>query len=108
MVRINHLLNSSVTIWRLSSVPDGAGGEVTALAQVGESAAMISQPTATERVLAAQGQSRHTHTVHLPPVADVRRNDELRCGAQVFRVQSVFQPSRPIYVRADVELIQRG
>jgi head-tail adaptor len=105
---VNRLLNSSVTIWRVSTVPDGAGGEVTSLTQVGESRAMISQPSASERMLADQGQSLHSHNIHMPPTTNVRRGDELRHGAQVFRVLSVFEPSRPIYVRADVELTQHG
>jgi head-tail adaptor len=105
---LNRLLNSSVTIWRVLTAPDGAGGEVTSLSQVGESRAMISQPSASERMLADQGQSLHSHNVHLPPTANVRRGDELRNGAQSFRVLAVFTPSRPIYLRADVELIQHG
>jgi head-tail adaptor len=104
----NRLLNSSVTIWRVSAVPDGSGGEVTSLAQVGTSRAMISQPSASERMLADQGQSLHSHNVHLPPTVNVRRGDQIRHGAQSFRVLAVFTPSRPIYLRADVELIQHG
>jgi head-tail adaptor len=102
------MLNSSVDVWRISAVPDGAGGETTTLVQVGTSRAMVSQPSATERMLADQGQSKHSHTVHLPPGTDVRRGDELRRGEQSFRVLSVFEPSRPVYVRADVELYQHG
>jgi head-tail adaptor len=102
------MLNSRVDVWRLSSAPDGAGGEVTAFAKVATYPAMVSQPSASERMFADQGQSKHSHTVHMPAVADVRRGDELRRGAQSFRVLSVFEPSRPIYVRADVELIQHG
>lgn len=102
------MMNSDVTVWRLTATPDGAGGEATSVAQVGSSRALISQPSASDRMLANQGQSSHSHTVHLPPRSDVRRNDELRRGAQRFRVLAVFSPSAPIYVRADVELIQHG
>lgn len=108
MSRASRLMNSSVSIWRLSSVPDGAGGETTSLTQVGVSRAMVSQPSAQERFVADQGQSRHTHTIHTPPGTDVRRNDELRRDAQVFRVIAVFEPSRSVYVRTDCELIQHG
>jgi head-tail adaptor len=107
-VSLARLMNASVSVWRMSSVPDGAGGETTSLAQVATSRALISQPSASERMLADQGQSQHSHTIHTPPGTDVRRGDELRHGSQVFRVLSVFEPSRPIYVRADVELTQHG
>ncbi|MGW4986318.1 head-tail adaptor protein [Streptomyces mirabilis] len=103
---IGRMLNSRVLVWRLTTTPDGAGGEVTAWVQVGAYPAMVSQPSASERMLADQGQSRHSHTAHLPAGADVQRGDELRRGTQVFRVLSVFEPSRPIYVRADCEATQ--
>jgi head-tail adaptor len=102
------LLNSRVDVWRMATVPDGAGGETTSLTQVGSARAMVSQPSASERMFADQGQSLHSHTVHAPPGSDIRRGDELRRGTQRFRVLSVFEPSRPIYVRADCELTQHG
>lgn len=78
------------------------------MGQVATHPAMVSQPTAMERMLADQGQSRQTHVIYFPVTADVRRGDELHRDSQVFRVLSVFQPSRPIYLRADVELYQHG
>lgn len=49
--------------------------------------------------------------MYLSARADVRRGDELRGtddlgNAQRFRVQSVVQPSTPVYSKAEVELTQ--
>ncbi|MDT0270258.1 phage head closure protein [Streptomyces sp. DSM 44915] len=105
-LRVGHLLNRRLAVWRLTTAPDGAGGQTTAWAQVGTVSAKVDQPSARERMLAQQAGSEHTHNVYLLPSADVRRGDELRDGPEHYRVLSVISPSTPIYRRADVHLIQ--
>lgn len=105
--RVARLLNTTVAVWRTTTAPDGMGGWVETVAQVGTQRARISQPSATERTIAQRAESRLTHVVYLDPSADVRRGDELRQAARVFRVLAVFEPSEPgTYLRADCELHQ--
>ena len=40
------------------------------------------------------------------PDTDVRRGDELRGDGQTFHVESVIEPSTPVYRKAICELIQ--
>ncbi|MFE0270814.1 head-tail adaptor protein [Streptomyces sp. NPDC058992] len=112
MSRVGRYLNRRLEVWRTVAVPDGSGGENTALVLQGTVRAKVDQPSPTERLTAAQAGSRHSHDIWLLPTADVQRGDELRGTdrlgqAQVFRVQQVVQPSQPIYSKAFVELIQR-
>ncbi|MFC8494713.1 head-tail adaptor protein [Streptomyces sp. NPDC057235] len=103
--------NRRLEVWRTSTVPDGAGGETTTEVLVARIRAQVDQPSPTERLIAQQAASSHSHNVYTDPRADVRRGDELR-GAdplgqmQHFRVQSVVWPSRPIYAKALCELTQ--
>lgn len=105
-------LNRQLEVWRPTAVDDGAGGQATTLVQQPLPVRVkVDQPSPTERLIAQQADSKHTHDVFMLPRADVRRGDELRGTdalgtAQVFRVLSVVQPSRPVYSKALVELIQ--
>lgn len=104
---VTHLLNRTLEVWRVVATDDGAGGQDTALIRQADVAAKVDQPSASERMLAAQAGSEHTHSVYLLPTADVLRGDELRGGGQTFRVLSVVQPSSPIYSKAECQLIQK-
>ncbi|WP_028472969.1 phage head completion protein [Nocardioides alkalitolerans] len=102
-----------VELWRPTSVPDGRGGRATTMARVeipgaaGDLLAVkIDQPSATEQLVAAQSQSRHTHNVYTDGDADVRRGDELREGERTYRVEAVVRPSEPVYTKALCELDQ--
>jgi head-tail adaptor len=108
---ITHRLNRTLSVYRPQTADDGHGGETTALNLVGTVRGKVDQPSPTERLMAAQGESRHSHNIYLSARADVRRGDELRGSdalgnAQVFRVQSVVQPSTLVYSKALVELTQ--
>lgn len=108
---IGRYLNRQLQVWRPQTVPDGSGGQQVTLVLQGTVRAKVDQPSPTERMVAAQTESRHSHDIYLLPGADVRRGDELRgtdaLGTdQVFRVQSVIQPSTPVYTKALVELTQ--
>lgn len=90
---------------------DGAGGQETSLAQVATVRGKVDQPSPTERLMAQQSGSDHSHNVFLSARADVRRGDELRGtdalgNEQRFRVLSVVQPSSPVYSKALVQLTQ--
>ncbi|WP_413788073.1 head-tail adaptor protein [Streptomyces platensis] len=109
MSRVARLLNASATVWRASRTSDGMGGWDETRTQVGNKPvrARISQPSATERVVADQSGSTLSHVVYLLPDADVRRGDELRQPGRVFKVLAVFEPSEPgTYLRADCEVRQ--
>lgn len=101
-----HELNRTLAVWRPDTEPDGAGGQDVDLVQVGTVRARISQPSAAEQVAAMQAGAVHTQAIYLLPDADVRRGDQLRGDGQVFRVKATFSPSAPVYLRADVELIE--
>ena len=108
---IGRYLNRRLEVWRPQTSDDGSGGQDLTLVEVGSVRAKVDQPSPTERLIAAQAQSRHSHDIYLLPSADVRRGDKLRGtdalgNHQEFRVQSVVQPSTPVYSKALVELIQ--
>lgn len=104
---IEHLLNTTVVVKRPTLTPDGMGGYTETLAEVATESAKVDQATAAERQTAAQWQSPHTHNVYFAPTANVRRGDELVWGARTLRVIATVQPSRPVYLKAECEFIQR-
>ncbi|MGI5347048.1 head-tail adaptor protein [Streptomyces sp. CA-250714] len=107
MSRVSRLLNTAREVWRPTRAPDGGGGWETTMVQVGTVRTRLSQPSARERVVADQSQSRLTHVAYLEPGADVQREDELRGGPQPLRVLALFEPSEPgTYLRADCEAMQ--
>lgn len=109
MSRIARLLNTSAEVWRKSRVSDGGGGWIETPAKVADVRARFSQPSAAERVVAAQNGADLTTVVYLLPTADVGRGDELRRGADVFDVLAVFEPSElGTYLRADCLRRQGG
>ncbi|MBD9731178.1 head-tail adaptor protein [Streptomyces sp. H28] len=108
---IGRHLNRRLEVWRETTTDDGAGGQETIVAKVATVRGKVDQPSPTERLIAQQSGSRHSHNIYLAPRANVRRGDELRGtdalgNAQRFRVQSVVQPSTPVYSKALVELTQ--
>lgn len=108
MSRVSHLLNGRAELWRYTRVSDGMGGWVQTWAKVADVRARFSQPSARDRVLADQSQSRLTHIIYLEPDSGAQREDELRrADGRVFRVLAVFEPSEPgTYLRADCEARQ--
>ncbi|GHJ01613.1 hypothetical protein TPA0906_34780 [Streptomyces olivaceus] len=111
MKGIGRHLNRTLAAWRETTADDGAGGQETTLTQVATVRGKVDQPSPTERLVAQQSGSRHSHNIYLLPRANVRRGDELRGtdalgNAQRFRVLSVVQPSTPVYSKALVELTQ--
>ncbi|MER5687424.1 head-tail adaptor protein [Streptomyces sp. NPDC002205] len=101
------LMNTQLSVWRKTRIPDGMGGWVDTVAVVSSERARISQPSARERVAADQSSALLSHVVYLPADADVRRGDELRQGARRFTVLAVFEPSAPgTYLRADCQQTQ--
>jgi head-tail adaptor len=106
---IGHWLNRELQVWRREAVDDGYGGQTsTYVRQPDDVRAKVDQPSAAERLLAAQTSSRHTHSIYLMPDADVRRLDELRDEAtgEQWRVLAVVGPSTVRYRKAESELIQ--
>lgn len=106
---IGHLLNRPLQVRRPTTVPDGAGGQTTTwVLQADEVRAKVDQPSASERMLAAQTGSEHTHNIYLLTSADVRRGDQL-CdpgSGETWRVMHVVTPSSPRYRKAESQLIQ--
>ena len=106
---ITHLLNRTLEVRRRVSAPDGYGGQTSSLAlQPAPVAAKVDQPSASDRLLAAQTSSKHSHDIYLQPSADVRRGDELRDAGTDERwlVLAVVAPSTPVYRKAQAQLIQ--
>ncbi|TQE35471.1 phage head completion protein [Streptomyces ipomoeae] len=106
---IGHWLNRTLQVWRPEETPDGHGGaESTYVRQPDDVRAKIDQPSATDRLLAAQTSSDHTHDIYLLPAADVRRLDELRdeTTGESWKVLAVVAPSSTRYRKAQSQLIQ--
>lgn len=103
---VHNLLNTSASVERSQIVPDGMGGSVETWVSAGAFPAKVDQATASERQLAAQWGSKHSHNVYFDPATDVQRGDRLTSGGHVFRVLATVQPSRPVYLRAECEFIE--
>lgn len=104
---IRHRLNSSLTVYRATYVADGAGGRTKTFAPVGTIRGQVNQPSAQERLVAAQQGANLTHVVHALPTADVVRGDELDTGGlHRLRVLAVVQNSRLTYKRLECEVVQ--
>lgn len=108
---VGRYLTRRLEVWRTVTVDDGAGGQETTHALQSTVRAKVDQPSATERLVAAQAGSTHSHDIWLLPSADVHRGDQLRGTdalgqSQVFRVLSVVQASRPVYSKVFAELLQ--
>lgn len=106
---IGHLLNTTLDVYRPSFTPDGRGGQTETIASVGTIRAQVNQPTAEERMVAAQNGANLTHVVHTTFGADVERGDELdEGGARRLRVLAVITNSRHTYARLECEVTQGG
>lgn len=102
MSRVSRLLNSSAEVWREVRSPDGMGGWTDAWSPVGTVRARFSQPSATERVVAASNGVDLDTVVYMASGADVLRGDHLRRGSTEYEVRAVYEPSEPnTYLRAD-------
>lgn len=105
-MNITHLLNRTLAHWRRVETPTGTGGSTTVWTSLGDVAARVSQPTASERMAAGQAESRNTHNIYLDPGASVSRGDELRDVGEIFEVTATIAPSKTKYLRADCHLAQ--
>lgn len=104
---IGHFLNDEYTVYRTTYASDGAGGRTSSEASVGTIRAQTSQPTAQERLAAAQLGADLRSIVHTKASADVERGDELDDGsARRLRVLAVVQNSRDTYKRLECEVVQ--
>lgn len=102
-----HELPEALEVWRPTRVDDDQGGEIVTPVQQPTVRAKVSQPAAAEQIEAQQAGSTMTMIVHMRPDADVRRGDFLhRADGDQLRVKYTIQPSEPVYLRADCELLQ--
>lgn len=106
---IDHLLNTTVTVYRAAFTADGRGGRTSTFASQGTVRAKVGQPAQVEGVIAGRHGATLLTPVHVAHAADVRRGDELDTGgARRLRVVAVVNDSRQTYKRADCEEIQGG
>lgn len=104
---IRHRLNRTLTVYRKTYAADGAGGRTATFASVGTIPAQVNQPSAEERMVAAQAGANLTHVVHAPYGANVERGDELDAGGpRRLRVLAVITNSRRTYSRLECEVKQ--
>ena len=104
---IGHRLNSTRTVYRATYVADGAGGRTKTWAAVATIAAQVNQPSAAERMAAAQLGAELSHVVHTTFGADVERGDELDTGgARRLRVVAVLNDSRQTYSRLECQAVE--
>lgn len=104
---IRQRLNSTLDVLRPSRTPDGAGGSTEQLVSAGTIRAQVNQPSAEERLAAAQLGANLTHVVHTIAMADVERGDRLDTGGpQLLVVVAVLTDSRRTYKRLECEVTQ--
>lgn len=99
-------LRRTLTVSRPSLVRDDLGGDNVVMTPKGDVCAMVSEPSAAERIAAMQAGADLAIVVHFRPDADVRRGDVLAGDGDVLRVKSTVIPSEPVYLRADCEQVQ--
>lgn len=75
---IDHLLNATVEVWRLTPAPDGQGGWTENYAYHHDERVRISSPSARERETAAQMGVDLAYIGYGKNDADVVRQDQLR------------------------------
>lgn len=109
------LLNRNVDLYRVQTVPNGYGGFTEQRVFVKDVWIRVSQPSATELVMARtavgpqQGGAEFRFPVYSDPDELIYRNDELVDNetGQMFRVVAVISPSaHDVYLRMDCEFIQ--
>src|SRR5690554_1674769 len=109
------LLNQDVDLYRTMLMPNGAGGYDEERVLVRQLRVRISQPSASERVMARtgvgpqQGAAVLAYPVYTTADEVVYRNDELELpNGDIYRVEAAMQPSKPgTYLRMDCEFIQK-
>ena len=106
---IDHLLNSTVTVYRTTYSADGRGGRAGTFASVGTVRAKVGQPAQVEGMIAGRDGTMLLTPVHVAYTEDVRRGDELDTGgSRRLRVVAVSNDSRTTYRRLDCEVVQGG
>lgn len=104
---IRHLLNSSVDVYRATHADDGRGGRTSTPTKVGTIRARVAQPSATERLVAAERGAVLEYVAHVLHGADVRRGDELdHGGVRRLRVQAVVEDSSQTYKRLELQVVE--
>lgn len=110
--------NRTATVQRPTSTPDGAGGWSQTWAEAGQIPVRCSQPSSADGESAQAGRAAITHVVYALPGADVRRGDRLHLASQLLNgvvliagellldVDSVVEPSEPVYRRAACVSVQ--
>ncbi|MER7076631.1 head-tail adaptor [Saccharopolyspora kobensis] len=100
------LFNRTAIVQRATSTPDGSGGWVRVWVEVGRIPVRCSQPSAAERETAQQSGAVISHHIYAQPGADVARGDRLLVDDLVLDVESVVEPSEPVYLRAACRSVQ--
>lgn len=80
---------STWEVWRPLAVDDGAGGQTVVMVFLRTERGDMRELTGQERIEAQQAGAEHTHTGYFRVRAGIERNDELRRGDDVLRVESV-------------------
>lgn len=83
----NQMLNKTLTIERQKDDPDLMGGSIKNWVAIGATKAMVS-PAALSSIVKYQAMNvKITHTLYLPPTADIKDGDRLTLGARHFIVK---------------------
>lgn len=112
---IAHLLNQTATLYRFQLMPNDTGGFTEERVEIRQVRIRVSQPTATERMMARtgvgpqQGAAVLHYPVYAAPTEVVYRNDELELdNGDIYRAEAVLGPSKPgTYLRMDCQYIQK-
>lgn len=94
MSRVDHLLNITVALSRITRVSQGKGVFKDVEAPVGTGIkARRSAPTASEIEIARQRSAEIDHSFYFATTTDVRRQDIIAWEGRRFEVQWVVEPS---------------
>lgn len=111
-MNIDWLLSESVTVKRPTTVPTQYGGTTVTYDVVGTFMARVSprlpRLSFTVPVTDDEQTQRAMRVCYFQPDADVRRNDIIESGSDVFRVISTVTPSVDAYKRVDAVWTEPG
>lgn len=95
-------MNKNLIVQRKTEVPDGMGGFEASWVNIGYTAARISPTSAATRAQYNQLGIGASHTVFVPPRANVHEGDRLVYGSRVLKVNGITDPSE---ARHHLELV---
>lgn len=99
---LEKLMNQTFQVFRLTKMPDGAGGNKKEWVYSHDVEGRL-RPTirVAEQLRADQNGASISHIFYCLPDTDIKRNDKLTDGVREFQIIAVRIPSKPTHYECD-------